>query len=345
MIQKRRWLLPLSWPYSAAVWLRNKLYDAGVLASQAPSGKSIAIGNLALGGTGKTPHTDYLLRMLDASSTAVLSRGYGRQSSGFAVVTPSANASDVGDEPLLLARKHPEALVLVDADRLHGMAELKARFPERKVVLLDDALQHRKLRAGFNLLLTTWQQPFTRDASLPAGNLRDHKLRARHAHAVVVTKTPENSSEKDRQALRDELAYLGVPVFFSHIRYGDTRHFAGAKPGELKPGSCVLLLSAIADASLFEAHARENYKVLEHFNYRDHHRFTQADLQRIRDFIGSFAPGEVAVLSTEKDAMRLLPYTIDNEHEMPDMYYWEIAVNFGDDAENFEKLIRAYVES
>lgn len=335
----------MAWLHSAVVWLRNMLYRIGLLPSTTVRIKTIAIGNLSLGGTGKTPHTDYLIDLLGAEKVAVLSRGYGRITKGYLEVGPGLGPEQVGDEPLLLARRHPGALVAVDEDRVRGLRTIEERHPGREVALLDDAMQHRRLRAGRYLLLTTWQRPFTNDTSLPAGSLRDHKVRARDAHAVIVTKTPPQTSADDRTAMAARLAYLGVPVFFSEIGYGQVvpAHDPSLPPVAQFPK--IVLVSAIADASLFEAEARKKFEVVKHFAFRDHHAFTAADLQRIRNFIGSFAPGQAAVLTTEKDAMRLHPKDFDVNAQTTPVYYWKINISLGSGTEEFQKLIASYVRS
>ncbi|MFN2424720.1 MAG: tetraacyldisaccharide 4'-kinase [Cryomorphaceae bacterium] len=345
MNQTRPWLLPFAWIYAAAVWIRNKCFDAGIFGSESPSGKTVVIGNLSLGGTGKTPHADYILSLLDPFKTALLSRGYGRQTKGFRTVTKNSNPFEVGDEPLLLASRHPEAVVAVCEDRLSGLAKLKKLFPEKELTVLDDAFQHRKLRGGLNILLTTWRLPFTDDYCLPAGSLRDHKVRARDAHAIVVTKTPKSATPAERAEKAAAMEYLKVPVFFSNIIEGRVVHFAGPGYASAESLPNILLVSAIADADLFEAEARKQFPVKGHFKYRDHHRFTGADLQRIRNFIGSFAPGSAGVLTTEKDAVRFMPLVKSAEFEKIPMYYKEIAVDFGSDTATFNKLITDYAQS
>ncbi len=341
------WIRPLSWPFSAITWLRNTLYSKGIIRSEAPFGKSIVLGNLALGGTGKTPHTDYLLHLLKGRKVAVLSRGYGRRSKGYRPVQPGSLPDEVGDEPLLLALKHPEATVAVCEDRLEGLHRLHAEHASLELALLDDALQHRRLKGGLNLLLSTWQRPFTRDALLPAGSLRDHPLRARDAHAIIVSKTPATASAAHKEALLRELAYLGKPVFFSGLRYAAPRLFSAAAQGStsLSAYPNVLLLSAIANANLFEAEARRSYPVVEHLRYRDHHRFGKAEVERIREFIGKFAPGAIALLTTEKDAVRLQPLLPELQSISLPCYSLGIEVDFGEQAQEFQKFILNYVES
>ncbi len=345
MIQTRPWLLPLSWPYAAAVWLRNKLYAKGIIRSVAPSGKTVVIGNLSLGGTGKTPHTDYVVGLLGAERCALLSRGYGRTSSGFVKITPDAHPDAVGDEALLIVRRNPALAAAVCEDRTEGLERLAAHFPEREVTVLDDALQHRRVRGGLNILLTTWHRPFTRDYCLPAGSLRDHKVRARDADCVVVTKTPKDAGEEARNRLRKELEYLNVPVFFSHTLPGRTEPLTAPAAVPITALKHVLLISAVAEPEIFEAEARSDLPVEAHFAYRDHYRFKRADLKRIRKFIGKFAPGSAGVVTTEKDAVRLLPFSAEFQKDLIPVFYREIDVDFGKDARNFNELILNYAES
>lgn len=338
-------MLPLSWPYAAAVWLRNKLYASGVMKSGAPSGKTVVIGNLSLGGTGKTPHTDYIVRLLNAEKCALLSRGYGRTSEGYQQVTPESHPDKAGDEALLLVRRNPGLAAAVCENRREGLERLAADFPEREITVLDDALQHRRIRGGLNILLTTWHRPFTRDYCLPAGSLRDHKVRARDADCVVVTKTPKTADEEARIRLYKELEYLGVPVFFSHTSPGRFKPLTAEPAVPLTALKHILLLSAVAEPQFFEAEARRDLPVAGHFAYRDHHRFTGTDLQRIRKFIGKFAPGSAGVVTTEKDAARLLPFSAEFQKDMIPVYYREIDIDFGEDARKFNELILKYAES
>lgn len=338
-----KWFAPFGKLYGAVLWMRNKLYDKKIFRSEAPDFPLIVLGNLALGGTGKTPHTDYLMRMLSQRRIGVLSRGYGRSSKGFVEVSNTSTPSECGDEALLLKHKHPASIVAVDSKRLRGIELLRQRHPDLEAILLDDAMQHRKLASGLRILLTTWQRPFTRDRVLPAGQLRDHPCRARDAHAIVISKCPPESTESERQMMARDFAHLSCPVFFSQLAYGEPRAIdtdAKMAAGEF---AHILLLSGIADASLFEAEARDRYPVESHFRYSDHHSFSTRDFKRIRDFIGSFAPGRAAVLTTEKDTMRLQPYLPDiKRHKMP-IFQWPIEVRFFDGGEAFKQLIENYV--
>jgi tetraacyldisaccharide 4'-kinase len=335
-------LLPLSWLYGVVLWFRNILYKKGVLRSYPTEIKSIAIGNLALGGTGKTPHTSYIIDLLSNHKVAVLSRGYGRITKGTQRVYTYSKADMVGDEPLQLARKHPENTVVVDENRRRGIGYIANKYSETDLVVLDDALQHRQISAGLNILLTTWFKPFYSDYYLPAGNLRDAKIRARDADLVVVTKCPEHPDPKREKNIRNKLGYLGKPVFFSRIVYGEIVPLF--KPAKMNVHALrsVLLITGIAHPGIFASAVSKKFKVEAHFQYRDHHQFTSSDLQRFRNFIGSFAPGHLAILTTEKDAMRLLQFADDAMWTELPIFYWEIGVDFGEGKEEFDLLITQY---
>ncbi|MCC7501368.1 MAG: tetraacyldisaccharide 4'-kinase, partial [Flavobacteriales bacterium] len=184
----------IGWPiallYSGVLLVRHALYDAGILASTHPALPTIAVGNIALGGTGKTPHVELILRTLGDGSWATLSRGYGRKGTDILEVSGSEHADQVGDEPLQVKAHFPRVRVFVGADRVKALAHMARTAPELKAVVLDDALQHRPIRAGLNIVLTTWSKPWSDDALLPAGDLRDLPYRARQADVVVVTKSP-----------------------------------------------------------------------------------------------------------------------------------------------------------
>ena len=195
-----RLLLPLSWIYAAIMGIRNMLFDKGVLKQTACGVPSICVGNLAVGGTGKTPHTEYLLRLLAAQGlrTAMLSRGYGRRTKGFIEATAASTGAEVGDEPLQVKQKFPDTRVAVCESRVEGCKKLlqTPAGTEPQAIVLDDAYQHRYIKAGLYLLLTDFSRLFTRDCVLPAGRLRENRSGARRADAVVVTKCPELLGEE-----------------------------------------------------------------------------------------------------------------------------------------------------
>jgi tetraacyldisaccharide 4'-kinase len=307
-------LLPFAWLYGAALRIRHWLHDNGILASAAPNIPCIVIGNIALGGTGKTPHVELVLRILQEGNGAggpgpvgTLSRGYGRTGRGFHEVQRTDDGRAVGDEPLMLKRKFSGVRVFVGADRVAGLRTIQDLVPDVRAVVLDDAFQHRALNAGLDIVLTTWQRPWSRDHLLPAGNLRDLPSRARRADAVIVTKCPALPSPKERHGWRERLR-LGAeqPLFFSGIEYASP-HSLIDSPMTVPTGAgtSALLFTGIADATPLAAHARSLFERVEHVRFADHHVFTPADHVRLARLFDTFATGEKLLLTTEKDAARL----------------------------------------
>ena len=340
----RTLLLPFSFLYGWVLWLRNMLYNKGVLKSVSPSIKTIAVGNISLGGTGKTPHIEYILDLLSNKNLVVLSRGYGRTSSGTLTVNANSTALDGGDEPLQIARKFPNVKVVVDGNRLRGIDYIEKHYPETDLILLDDALQHRKLKAGLNILLTTFDQPFIKDHYLPAGYLRDHKVRAQDADIIVVTKCPQNLHSSQVEHLKNKLHKYSKNVIFDKIEYKNISALAVLGSKSIKDYSKVFLITGIAKPEFFRKKANTHFNVVKHFDFRDHYQFKEADVERFRNFIGSFAPGEIAALTTEKDAMRLLAFSKHlNESQIP-LFYWEIGIDLGDFKIDFDNLIIDYAE-
>lgn len=306
-------LAPFAWLYGAVLLLRHTLYDRGLLRSERPGVPSIGVGNLALGGTGKTPHVELVLRTLEGlAPVATLSRGYGRRGTGIREVQANDDAAEVGDEPLQVKRKFPAVHVFVGADRRAALEHMQEQVPALQAVVLDDAFQHRRVDAGLDILLTTWHRPWHRDALLPAGRLRDLPERARLADVVVVSKCPMLPQASEQERWRRELGLrAGQQLFFSGISYelpryvsrpsGSTVQYPG---GDLKGA---LLITGIADPAPLLAHVKGLFSSVEHAAFSDHHRFTEGDLRGLAARCAKFAPGPKMLLTTEKDATRLLP--------------------------------------
>ena len=214
-------LAPISWIYAFFVWLRNVLYDDHVLPSHTVNVPTIAIGNLAVGGTGKTPMTEYIIRLLSSQyKVAVLSRGYGRKTRGFRLATPTDTASTIGDEPMQIHMHFPDIPVAVCADRVYGIKRMLQLFPDLQCIILDDAYQHRKLRCGFYILLTPYDRLYTHDHMLPWGGLRDLPNQCQRANVVVVTKCPAKMQPIERRIVSNTLQLASYPhLFYSSIGY------------------------------------------------------------------------------------------------------------------------------
>jgi tetraacyldisaccharide 4'-kinase len=301
-------LLPLSWIYSLVTRGRNQLFDWGLLPQEQFQVPVIAVGNLTVGGTGKTPHVEHLVRLLkDQFPVAVLSRGYRRETKGFLIADANSTAADIGDEPLQMHQKFPTVTVAVDADRRNGIRMLLARDKAPGVILLDDAYQHRYVKAGLTLLLTDYHRLFSRDLVLPAGRLREPRKGKRRADIVVVTKCPPTLSEEECRAIALELALdRHQRLYFSSIDYAALQPLEGGHPMPLDELAHrhVLLLTGIANPGPVEATLRQHAGEVSTLRFADHHTFTSADMERVSQAFNFLADPKL-LLTTEKDAARL----------------------------------------
>lgn len=294
-----RLLLPLSWLYTLVVSLRNRLFDFGLLPSYRPSVATLSIGNLAVGGTGKTPHTEFLARHFLSSGlrVAILSRGYGRTTRGYRSAGPASTSGEVGDEPLQMFRRFGGRVqVAVCERRAAGLQRLEAEAEAPDVVLLDDAFQHRYVKPHFSLLLTDWSRLYSSDHVLPAGRLRESRQGARRADVIIVSKCPPALSEAERRAIVERLQPTARQrVFFSTMVYAPL-----ALPSECH--SAVLLTGIARPEPLAEHLAASGIAIERHLRYPDHHRFSLSDL---RDIIHILRSGS-CIVTTAKDYARLL---------------------------------------
>lgn len=299
-------LYPLACVYAMVTSLRNYLFARGIILRERSFPLPVVcVGNLSVGGTGKTPHTEYLIRLLSARASrrvAVLSRGYGRSSRGYVRADASATAQLIGDEPYQMYTKFPTAAVAVCANRCEGIETLM-RTAKPDVILLDDAFQHRYVRAGLNLLLTDYARPYSRDCLLPAGRLRERRVGARRAHVIVVTKCPPGLTRASAAALRAELRLMPhQQLFFSAMRYGARYPLFGSA---LRPPShAALVLTGIARPAPLHEHLRREGIDVTPLSFADHHAFTPADLRTITAAFAAL-PSGAKVITTEKDAARL----------------------------------------
>lgn len=313
---------------------RNELYDRGILRSRHFNLPVIAVGNLSMGGTGKSPMVEYLAELLRKEyRVATLSRGYRRDSRGYILLTGQETAAEVGDEPLQFKQKFPAIMVAVDESRSHGIEELLQENPKPEVILLDDAFQHRKVKAGFYVLLTSYSKIYKNDLVLPAGNLREPASGAKRAQVIVVTKCPPDLSEQEQIDIVKKLRPKpGQEVFFSSIEYSDSvfsrnRHF---KLKELQK-TPFTLVTGIANPMPLVKFLQEQGLNFEHKSYRDHHNFSEEELRELQH--------EELIITTEKDYMRL-----KNEISREKIFYLPIKTAFLDRAEDFNRLIMNYVQ-
>lgn len=340
MNQLRLLLIPFSFIYGGIMAIRNALFSLGVFNVFKIPGKSIVIGNLSTGGTGKSPHVLYLLSLLSpAKQKIVLSRGYGRTTKGYLEVTSNSNALQVGDEPLMFKKRLGDtATVIVSESRKLGIETLDPNFNE-SIIVLDDAFQHRKVEAGFSILLTDYAHPFYADFVLPAGNLREFRCGKKRADCVVVTKCPTGLNDSEKKKISKKINLSNKPVFFSSLRYDKLVVF-GKKLGEIDH---VLLVTGIANPKPLEQWLK-NFYVVESVQFTDHHNYTREEVLGIHQKIDTFAYENTAIVTTEKDFVRLDTLLTHEEKEKYPWYYQPITVKI-DEEEKFKFLINSYVDT
>jgi len=341
-------LLPFSLVYGIIVWLRNLFYDCGWLKQTVFDVPVIVVGNLAVGGTGKSPMVEYLIRMLvNDYQVATLSRGYGRTSRGYREVYVEDTAELTGDEPLQFKRKFPEITVAVCEDRVEGVRKLVGLGHE--VILLDDAYQHRALRPGLSLLLFDYHSVLRYRWLLPAGNYRDWFAARKRADILVVTKTPAGTTARARRVVRQRLAFnQEVPVLFGGINYGELTPLLSnaSSAAVLSKRTSVLLVTGIANPRPLYDYLAPQVNELIHLSYGDHHPYTSDDVAHIKYRFDAIPNNKKLIVTTEKDSQRLLsgPYP-----EMLDglpIYIVPIQMTFADeDARLVCDRVLAYVRS
>jgi tetraacyldisaccharide 4'-kinase len=332
----RKILFPIAILYGFIAGIRNFLFDKGILKSYSFDIPIIAVGNLSVGGTGKTPQIEYLIRLLSPKyKVATLSRGYKRQSKGFVLADSTSNAKILGDEPFQFYKKFYDIQVAVDADRKNGIEQLLSQTEKPEVILLDDAFQHRKVKAGFYILLTSYGDLYSDDFMLPTGNLRESRRGAKRANLIIVTKCPENLSHDEQNKIKIKLKLdTNQELYFSFIDYDDFIYSENKtlKVSEVKNVD-KLLLAGIAKPEPFFAYLQS--KNDEKLTFPDHHHFTENDLLEIKN-----KAQNRMIITTEKDYVRLKD-TISSEQ----LFYLPIQSSFLSSNENFDKNIIDFVES
>ena len=301
-------LYPFSLLYAGVISLRNLFYETDLLRSTSFSIPVINVGNLSVGGTGKTPHIEYLIRLLSPYiNVATLSRGYKRKSKGFKLVGHGDDAATVGDEPLQFKTKFPHIPVAVSESRNIGIPMLLKRHTNTETVLLDDAFQHRSVVPGLNILLTEHNNLFVDDHLLPAGRLREPKASYERANIIIVTKCPDLLSDREQKLIIQKInPYKHQKVFFSKYHYGNPYYiFDKSITLPLKPENKIVLISAIAKVDYLEAYLEKSAQIENIIKYEDHHYFSSFELEQFKKIYENNNAENTLFLTTEKDAMRL----------------------------------------
>ena len=304
-------LLPFSLVYGTVIYIRNWMFDRNILRSAIFNLPVICVGNLSVGGTGKSPMVEFLIERLKSGfQVAVLSRGYKRKTRGYAIATIGSTALEIGDEPMQFFNKFPDVAVAVGEERVVAIPQLLHDKPDTEVIILDDAFQHRSVKAGLNILLTDFNNLFTRDWFLPTGDLRDQQKSAARANIIVVTKCEPDLSIAEKSRLNREINPTpGQHIFFSAISYGRPFQIITKQSWKATRATEVLLVTGIANPGPLKRHLEENFNGYDELAYSDHHIFTIDDLNHILKRFNQIQSPEKMLITTEKDAVRLQKFS------------------------------------
>lgn len=320
-------LYPFSLIYGCLVEIRGLLYKLGVFKTERTSIFSIGVGNLTVGGTGKTPHVEYLIeQFINENKLATLSRGYGRKTIGFIPVQPTNNAEQVGDEPWQLFLKYGSNVrINVGEKRVPAEQKIHQLYPEVNMLILDDVYQHRAIQPDYMILLCDYNRPFFDDYPFPAGRLREFRSGAKRADTIVVTKCPSTFSSEERTAFQKSIQRVApdVPVAFSKFTYGKVKPVFSSAIQPLK----WLLVTGIANPKPLVEHLQKQGNLVQHIEYSDHHDFSAAESTAVLNAYNALADKEVGVLVTEKDFARLSDLTKQMWQHLP-LFYIPITVSF-----------------
>jgi len=325
-------LFPFSIIYDLITRIRNHLYNIGHKSSFRFDVTVISVGNLNAGGSGKTPMTEYIIRLLSSNhKLATLSRGYGRRSRGFRIANSEDNASTIGDEPYQMFLKFgKDVVVTVGEDRAYAIPNILQEYDDIDCILLDDAFQHRSVNPKFSILLTEFGKPFTRDYVLPAGNLREARSGARRADVVIVTKCPSEKFSMDHLTA-DIRKYAGdKPVFFTTVKYGDFISFGNLS----SPTGKVIIVTGIANPTPLVDYLKTRFEIIKHIRFSDHHSFTDSDVNDIH--FEAQQMSDACIVTTEKDMVRLRAFRSVKDHHW---FYIPIEVAFLKNGAEFDSLV------
>lgn len=329
--------MPFSWIYYLITQVRNVLYDRGIKPSVEFEVPVICVGNLAVGGTGKTPMIEHLIRLLRVDhKIATLSRGYGRNTKGFRIAGPDDSAATLGDEPFQFYQKFANNVtVAVGEERALAIPNILQEKENTKVILLDDGFQHRRVRPGFSILLSDYNRPFYNDLLLPAGRLRESRWGAQRAHVIVITKCPPTLSEDKMITIEKSVrSYSDAPVFFAAVRYGNPVPLFETTRSLSKE---VVLISGIANAKPLEEYVAGNYSLIDHMNFRDHHQYSQADVQSVAARARNNRA--LSFITTEKDSVKLKAPEFKGILANVPLFVLPIEIDFIKGGKDFDEMI------
>ncbi|HEY0299547.1 MAG TPA: tetraacyldisaccharide 4'-kinase [Arachidicoccus sp.] len=335
---------PVSIIYGCIIHIRNILFDKKCLPSTSFRTAIICVGNVSVGGTGKTPMVEYLIKLLQQSnySTATISRGYKRKTKGFLIANEKTTATQIGDEPMQLHSKFPEVNVCVGEDRVSAVEQFLKLKSETHTIILDDAFQHRKIIAGLNILLTDYNHLFYKDYFLPTGNLRDQRSSSKRAQIIIVTKCPSDLPKDKKEIIGDQLNRLNHNMFFfTSIRYANPYHISTSAEIILHDDTHYILVHGIANADSLRHHIASFDKNFEEIKFEDHHKFDQNDIQKIKATYHKQA-SKTVIITTEKDAVKLKHF--NSELSTLPLYVLPIEISFlFDEKKKFDEAVTNFV--
>lgn len=344
-------LLPFAVIYGFITAFRNWLYDWHFLKQKKFDIHTIGVGNLAVGGAGKTPMVEYLIKLLRTEGVrlATLSRGYKRKTSGFLLADKDSTAEDIGDEPLMYKYKY-DIQVAVDGNRVRGVKKLLTSETPPKIILLDDVFQHRAIKCGLNIVVSDFNKLFFEDVMLPSGTLREFKGGIKRADVIVISKTPERTSPVEiRNVIKDIKPLAHQKVFFSYIKYGELFSISNSseKIDTLKDlfRFRIIAFTGIANAAPMINYLKEYAADVKHLPFEDHQEYTPKHLQDIERYYHSLQGGNKLLVTTEKDLMRLKNNSIWHIAERMNIFVLPIEITFKDKEEEFNNLILKYVRT
>ena len=342
-------LFPFACLYGFIITIRNKLFDWKIIAAKSFDIPVISVGNLSAGGTGKTPHTEYLVGLLKSKyNVAILSRGFRRSTKGFIMVNQEHSQVDIGDEPMQYLKKFPDVVLAVDEDRKRGISRILAEKPATEVILLDDAFQHRYVKPGKSIILTDYHHLYVNDYLLPTGMLREKVKGARRADIIIVTKTPKVLSPITRRSLINELnPQKHQRLFYSYVAYEmpvPLKLCTNQKPAAPKY-NYIIMVAGVANSYPFQEYLRGICNELIVIDFNDHHQYSSNDLEKILKEYQSIISKDKVIFTTEKDATRLDQEEFSSYLDELPFYYIPIRIKFHDcDEIRFDKLILDYVQ-
>jgi tetraacyldisaccharide 4'-kinase len=339
-------LLPFALIYAIIVIIRNWMYDKKYFQSAQFNFPLICVGNLSVGGTGKSPMVEYLVDLLkDEFQVATLSRGYKRKTKGYALASETATALEIGDEPMQFHIKFPDVAVAVGEERIVAIPQLLHDKPNTQAIILDDAFQHREVVPEFNILLTEYNNLFTDDFFLPTGDLRDQRSSYKRAQVIIVTKCPNDISEKEKAETIKKIKPLAhQKIFFTSIEYGQPYHILNRTRKSISPNDEILLVCGIANPKPLKEYVHEQSSTYYQMTYNDHHIFSIDDLKDIQKRYDQMQAENKFILTTEKDAVRLMKF----QDELREMNLYVIPIQpkflFGEE-ENFNKIVVDFIKN